>query len=211
VLHEYAESAYLLHCVQFSHSRVHILFSHLVSHGGNRTPVSSRCVPSGDTVHLHSQSLTCCDNLSFCSSHTIQRIPSSSTSGPVTGSAWTSSASSGSSPAQQEAAPAGPGKRQQKAKEKKRRQKEKKKVAARQRSDEAKAEVVDDGNDEPELRAAATLVDTWTARNGSTWESYGRLCDELEMMVQFGMVAYAEEDRPEAWSGGEEMAEEEWV
>ena len=84
-------------------------------------------------------------------------------------------------------------------------------MAARQRSDEAKAEVVDDGNDEPELRAAATLVDTWTARNGSTWESYGRLCDELEMMVQFGMVAYAEEDRPEAWSEGEEMAEGEWV
>ena len=65
-------------CCMMCNSRIlafTFLFSHLVSNGGNRTPVSDRCVPSGDTVHLHSQSLTSCDHLSFCSSHTIQRIP----------------------------------------------------------------------------------------------------------------------------------------
>lgn len=147
----------------------------------------------------------------------VSSCASSSTSGPVTGSAWTSAASSGSSPAQQEAAPAEPDKRRQKAKEKKRRQKEKKKVAARQRSDEAKAEVVDDDVNEPQLSAAATLVDTWTTRHGSTWESYGQLCDALEVLVQDGMYGGWDDDelvvdeRGRAWYDEEETAGKEWA
>lgn len=77
--------------------------------------------------------------------------------------------------------------RRQKAKAKKQRQKAKKKAEARQRTDEAKSEMVDDDVNRPQLSAVATLVDTWTTRHGSTWESYGQLGDELELLVYGGL------------------------
>ena len=90
-------------------------------------------------------------------------------------------------------------------------------MAARQRSDEAKAEMVDDDVNELQLSAAATLVDTWTTRHGSTWESYGQLCDELEVLVQGGLYGWWDDDelvvdeRRRAWYDEEGMVGEEWA